>query len=478
MKRYIIIIVAMLLPLMAGASEKKVILSSPDINGDGVVNAQDLVVWIDYYLKKADCNDTKIVVLSDPHVMAPELLVSKGSAWTNYMSSQRKMVDYSQALFDEMVAKIKDEIKPDLVLITGDLTKDGEKWSHAYVKGKLDELREANIQTLVIPGNHDRGGNVDAVVYDGASMTPAEVATDSWFATQYADYGYGEESEREATSLTYACEPFEDLVVIGIDSGIKGSVSAETLNWVVDKAKAATTSGKRVIAMMHHPLIPHVSNAESLVPTYVVSNHDHIRKALIDAGVKVIFTGHFHTSDIAMDYDEAIVKEIYDVNTGSLISYPCDYREVTISGDLMELNLMTGHITSLTDDDSFSSEMAKERLHSSVKKAIQERIKAKVGAQVAALMGSVIESMASLVADAFIIHAEGNEADVDTDAIMTGLKPAFIIEEGSEEMCRSMLEDKAPYGIEVRENVTDDLILSIVDRLDINEIVSLIFEDK
>ena len=477
MRKLLLFLLLTLLSMMAGASQEKVILASPDINGDGVVNAQDLVVWIDYYLKKADCKDTKIVVLSDPHVMAPELLVSEGSAWTNYMSNQRKMVDYSQALFDEMVAKLKDEIKPDLVLITGDLTKDGEKLSHAYVKGKLDELRASGIRTLVIPGNHDYVDNIDAVVYDGASMTPVEVATDSWFASQYTDYGYGEDSEREATSLTYACEPFEDLVVIGIDSGVEGSVSEETLNWVTERAETATTNGKRVIAMMHHPLIPHVSNAESLVPTYVVSNHDHIRKALIDAGIKVIFTGHFHTSDIAKDFDEDIVKEIYDVNTGSLISYPCDYREVTISGDLMELNLTTGHITSLTDDDSFSGEMAKERLRSSVKKAIQERIEAKVGA-LAALMGSVIESMASHVADAFIIHAEGNEADVDTDAIMTGLSPAFFLEEGSEDMCKSMLEDKAPYGIERRENVTDDLMLNIVERLDINEIVDLIFEDK
>jgi len=70
--------------------------------------------------------DKKIVVLSDPHVMAPKLLVSEGEAWTNYLSSQRKMVDYSKSLFDEMVAKIKEEIKPDLVLITGDLTKDGD----------------------------------------------------------------------------------------------------------------------------------------------------------------------------------------------------------------------------------------------------------------------------------------------------------------------------------------------------------------
>lgn len=472
MMRRLSLLLLLLLP-MAAASQKKVVLSSPDVNGDGVVNAQDVVVLIDYYLKKKDCPETKIVVLSDPHVMAPELLASEGDAWTEYMDSQRKMVDYSQALFDEMVARLKDEIRPDLVLITGDLTKDGERLSHAYVKGKLDELRASGIQTLVIPGNHDRGDNVDAVVYDGAVSTPAEVATDEWFATLYADYGYGETSEREPTTLTYACEPVGDLVVIGIDSGIDGVLSEETLSWVTDKAKAAATSGKHVIAMMHHPLIPHVTKAEMLVPTYVVSGHDHIREALIDAGVKVIFTGHFHTSDIAKDYNEEMTGEIYDVNTGSLISYPCDYREVTISGDLMELSLTTGHITSLTGDDAFSSDMARQRLHDSVKKAVMKRIEAKVGAA-----AKLMEPTASLVADAFIVHAEGNEADVDTDDIISGLALAFLIEKDTEDMCRSMLEDKAPYGIEGRENVTDDLILSIIDRLDINEIVSRIFEGK
>ena len=468
----------MLFSLMAGASDKKVNLSSPDVNGDGVVNAQDLVVLINYYLEQKDSPKTKIVVLSDPHVMAPELLVSNGYAWTKYMNGQRKMVDYSQALFDEMVIRLKDEIKPDLVLITGDLTKDGERLSHAYVKGKLDELRASGIRTLVIPGNHDRGGSIDAVVYDNILTYPAEVATDEWFATQYADYGYGESSEREATTLTYACEPVSNLVVIGIDSGIEGTLSAQTLSWVVDKAKAATASGKRVIAMMHHPLIPHVTNAESLVPTYVVSNHDYIRNALIDAGIKVIFTGHFHTSDIAKDYNDEITKEIFDVNTGSLISYPCDYREVTISDDLMQLSLTTGHITSLTSDDNFSSDLSKARLHSSVKKMVKEKMEAKAGIA-AKLMAATIESMATLVADAFIVHAEGNEADVDTEAIMKGLSPAFIMMSGTEDMCRSMLEDKAPYGIEGRENVTNDLILSIIiDRTDIDEIVNRILEGK
>ncbi len=61
---------------------------------------------------------------------------------------------------------------------------------------------------------------------------------------------------------------------------------------------------------------------------------------------------------------------------------------------------------------------------------------------------------------------------------MKGLALAFMMEKGTEEMCKSILEDKAPYGIEGRENVTDDLILSIVDRLEIVEIVNRIFEGK
>jgi 3',5'-cyclic AMP phosphodiesterase CpdA len=241
--------------------------------------------------------DKKIVVLSDPHVMAPKLLVSEGEAWTNYLSSQRKMVDCSKSLFDEMVAKIKEEIKPDLVLITG--------------------------------------------------------------------------------------------------------------------------------------------------------------------------AGHFHTSDIAKDFNDELTKEIYDVNTGSLISYPCDYRKVTINGDLSELSLTTGHITSLQGDETFTSEYAKTRLRESVKKAVKEKITAKItakfGAVIAASMADndIIEKMANNVADAFIIHAEGNEADVDTEEIMSALSLAFTFMPETKAMCKSMLEDKAPYGEEGRENVTDDLSLTV-----------------
>ncbi len=175
-----------------------------------------------------DIDNRKIVVLSDPHVMAPSLLVSEGTAWTNYLNREDRLMDYSRQLFDEVLNRIID-LRPGLVLISGDLTKDGERVSHQYLTGKLDELRALGIRTLVVPGNHDRGSNSDAVSYDGENTTPVDVATDGWFAEQYANYGYGAGSEREESSLTYACEPITGLVVIGIDSGTNGNVSSTTL---------------------------------------------------------------------------------------------------------------------------------------------------------------------------------------------------------------------------------------------------------
>lgn len=409
----------------------------------------------------------KIVVVSDPHVMAPELLVSEGTAWTEYLNGQRKLVDYSKQLFDVMIARIKNELQPNLVLITGDLTKDGEQLSHQYVIGKLNELRAAGIGTLVIPGNHDRGSNGNAVYYDGGNTTPAEVATNEWFAEKYANYGYtaGANLQRDPNSLTYACRPIAGLVVIGIDSGTDGVISAATMNWVVAKASAARANGNRVIAMMHHPLIPHFVGVESFVSTAVVSNYEAVRNALADAGVSVVFTGHFHTSDIAKDWNDDMSREIIDVNTGSLISYPCDYRVLTLSNGLSEMTITTGHISELTSGDGFAA-TAKNRL----KTAAQNAIAAK---------GAAYSFIASTAADAYIIHTEGNEPEnPNTATTLAGLEAAasvatFIMGQEKvkalKDMAYSMLQDKSLYGTE-RENVTNDLTLNITFEDDVTGI--------
>lgn len=407
----------------------------------------------------ADTNskELKILVLSDPHVMDPALVVSEGKAWTNFLNSAHKMLDHSKTLFDEMVNRIKTDIHPDLVLITGDLTKDGEAICHHYVKGKLDELKDAGIPTLVITGNHDWGTS-NAQYYDGATTTPAETLTMSELATLYADYGFGS-SEREETTLTYACEPFPGLVVIGIDSGRDGLLSSTTLHWVCDQAKAASDSGKQVLAMMHHPIIPHFTGAEFYMESMAIQDYATVRNALADAGIRVIFTGHVHTSDIIKDYNGDLSKHIYDVNTGSLISYPNDYRIITLPSDLSSTEVTTCSVTEIIPGDGFT-DVARKRFHDASVDIVSSR-------------GTAYSLIARSAADAFLYHAEGDEPDnanagstlstlINVGYLAKSFK--FITDDQFTKlsnMVNSMLKDLSNYGDADREDRTADRTLSI-----------------
>ena len=404
---------------------------------------------------------TKIAVITDTHVMAPDLLVNDGTAWQNKLSSDRKLLDYSQRIFDYLVDKFKSGAdKPDLLLLTGDLTKDGELLSHQYVATRLNELIEAGVKVYVIPGNHDID-NSNAESYDGATTKKVSSITSEGFATLYANYGYSG-TTCDPNSLSYATEPVEGLVLIGIDSHT-GALPSGTLSWVCQQAQKAYNEGKQVIAMMHHPLFPHILGADMYVSSATVSNYETVRNSLADAGVRVVLSGHFHTSDIAKDWNEELTKEIYDVNTGSTISYPCDYRVMTLSANMQTLEITTGSVTSLPDVDNFSN-IAKTRLLESMTKIAAN----KVG-----------NNLSSIVADVFIVHAEGDENKSDKSSqylnsfkTMKTLDPFFgnpiksklesldMTWDSFEAILRSVLEDKSNYGTE-RENKTDDRALKI-----------------
>lgn len=413
---------------------------------------------------------TRIAVVSDIHVMAPSLLPEDAktkNAWKSYYESQRKMLEQSAGLFNQFVSTIKG--KADILLITGDLTKDGEKASHAYVKDKLKTL---GMKVYVIPGNHDFGEegnhtqfNADGSTEDAPVLTPAEFITSE---AGYADYGYGEDStlDPEGGSLSYVAEPVNGLVLLAIDSHT-GYVPSKTLTWLCDQAKDARTKGKQVIAMMHHPLIEHIKGANMFISTYTVGSNDDVRNALIEAGVNVILTGHFHTSDIAYDWNNDEDNGIYDINTGSLISYPCDYRMLMLSKDMQELSVAT---TSLNPNGS------EEWLHGRVDAFAQKGMKDKVGTLASlapATATAMINKLADFAADLFILHAKGDENSTankterdDIESTYTRYKgnsmySAALIFGGIEDVSiYSVLDNMSHYG-EKHQCQTADRELSI-----------------
>lgn len=407
--------------------------------------------------------DTKITVLSDIHVMAPELIVSDGSAWQNYLEGKRAMIDYSTQLFDELIPQLIAD-KPDLLLITGDLTKDGEQVSHQLVVKQLDRLRVVGIKVLVIPGDHDLGTET-AYIFDGDKTSPAKTVDSNEFAELYQQYGYGASSERDTESLTYSCEPVDGLVVIGIACDRQGRLSSSTLSWICKRAEKARSEGKQVLAMMHFLLFPHISNIEKTNGDYIVKDYETVRDRLIESGVKVVLTGHFHVQEIARDLNADMTGSIYEMITSSTAAYPCGYRQMTLNNDKTKLSVKSKNITSLTGVPDFQN-VAKERLKKGTTNLFMSE---EVGN----------ETAGDLAAQGFVIHAAGDE-DKSSESQsylafyeltqlvlrLTGVMDSKFNELGItwdfvNTTVRSMLTDTSRYGIAGREDKTDDLSVTI-----------------
>ena len=346
-----------------------------------------------------------------------------------------------------------------MLLITGDLTEGGQLKSHEYVKDKLDELRAAGLKIFVIPGNHDLTGSVD-------------------FGEFYKDFGYSEATAQEG--LSYVAEPFAGLTLIGINSGTDGKLSEETLNFAVTQAKAATEKGNQIICMMHHALIPHISYANVLEPSSNVADWENVREQLACAGIRVVLSGHFHVSDIAMDLTNDLSRSIFNISTGSTVSYPSDYRVLTYQDNPAELKVKTRRIMQLEGKNDFpawSRKELKDRLVRLILNKIQ--LDKEQNPTLHQLASEVLDTLAGV----FAIHAEGNEVMTQerqnmvnqfksiaslVQSLMEGAYGADSVKQAgvdlpgfADDMMTSILTDKSPYGYKDRENITNDRTLTI-----------------
>ena len=142
----------------------------------------------------------KIVVLSDIHYMDPSLLVKNGTAFQTYLFQDPKLLTESDTILKAAIAQVI-SIDPDLVMISGDLTKDGERVSHNSVIALLKQLTDKGIKVVVTIGNHDVA-NPYAMKFDGDNAYPVESITAGEVPTLYSAYGYNSATFTDPNSLS------------------------------------------------------------------------------------------------------------------------------------------------------------------------------------------------------------------------------------------------------------------------------------
>lgn len=242
----------------------------------------------------------RFAIASDLHIALPHTI------WNH--PNRYHLVEVSIPAFESVLETLT-QLDLDFLLLPGDLTQHGEPDNHAWLQQRLSKLP---FPVYVVPGNHD----VPVLIADEQSIGFLD------FPSHYRKFGY-ENPEK----LYYTCELLPGVRLIGLNSNCfndqgqqVGRLDSQQISWLEEVL--AASGDELVLVMVHHNIIEHLPNQSHhpLAKRYMLENAAELLQVLRRYGVKLIFTGHLHIQDVAY------AQGVYDITTGSLVSYPHPYR--------------------------------------------------------------------------------------------------------------------------------------------------------
>lgn len=250
-------------------------------------------------------------IVSDLHIAVEETIF--------YHPKRFHLVEVSIPSFKQVIEHFK-TLDLDVLLLPGDLTQDGEPANHQWLS---DYLQTLPFPVYVIPGNHD----IPTVSGENPGKNPA--IPYEKFPDYYSHCGY-ENTEK----LYYTTELHPGVQLVALNSNIfdehgqqLGCLDEEQLQWL--ERLLPTLQEQLVLVMVHHNVIEHFPGQadHTLSSRYMLDNAPRLKELLNAYGVRFIFTGHLHIQDIAKE------GNLYEITTGSLVSYPHPYRIVEVKGE-------------------------------------------------------------------------------------------------------------------------------------------------
>ncbi|MCX8054954.1 MAG: metallophosphoesterase [Ignavibacteria bacterium] len=369
----------------------------------------------------------KISIFSDPHFYDNSLGTS-GEAFENYLASDRKMIAESEAIMKSIVNMIsKDDSK--IVIVTGDLTKDGELKSHQLFVSYLKQLKDKGKKIFVVPGNHDIE-NPASYSYTGSAPVKVPNVSAEQYKSIYADYGYKNAIATDPNgSLSYIAEPVDGVWLFCLDAcrwkdnagkphSVTGGVfSAATFNWIKEKLTEGKQKKKLMIGAIHHNVVEHFVGQKMLFGEYVIDNWEQVAKTFAENGLSVIFSGHHHAQDARIYRSGG--NFMVDLQTSSSVTWPCAIRRVSIDNNRV-MQVSSEKITSINYDTKGRSfqEYALHNFTDGLSMIIQSYLK-QMG-----LPDEAVSMLLPIVLEAYKAYSHGNEDQFYTQDIQMRIAQA------------------------------------------------------
>jgi 3',5'-cyclic AMP phosphodiesterase CpdA len=280
--------------------------------------------------------DISFFIATDIHYLSKNLF-DDGDAYKKFIESgDGKQLNYIDELMDSLTNDIKKK-KPQVLIISGDLTTNGEKNSHLDLAKKLNNIENLGTPVYVIPGNHDIL-NPYARSFKGPNQYLTDYISQKDFSKIYSNFGYKEAISRDKSTLSYLAAPSKDIWLLMLDTAqyknnialgypqLNGKISAETLKWIKECSDLAKKSHAQIVAVMHHNLLDH---SGSVTEGFTLDNNEEALDLFNNEGIHLALSGHTHRQDIKTYKKDD--NQVSDIVTGALGIYPQKYGVLNFS---------------------------------------------------------------------------------------------------------------------------------------------------
>lgn len=289
-----------------------------------------IAVLSNYLISKSSKRDTVFYITNDIHYLSNQLTDHGEAFQTFYKTGDGKQLEYIDEIVDAFTEDIQKN-KPEVLIISGDLTSNGEKKSHLELAGKLAKIEAAGTAVYVIPGNHDIL-NPWARGFQGSEQYVTDYIEPEDFSSIYADYGYKEAISRDTNTLSYLAAPTSEVWLLMLDTAIydlnlglnfpetDGRITESTLQWIQECSSLAKKNGARIITVMHHNILNH---SDVIRSGFTLNNNEAAVKVFKENSLSLVFSGHIHVQDISSDKSSS--APLYDIANSSLAVNPHQY---------------------------------------------------------------------------------------------------------------------------------------------------------
>ncbi len=292
-------------------------------------------------------------VISDTHYYSPGLGTS-GRAYDIIKGKSQKLLKESAGLLRAAFSQLAKDDASDVILITGDLTNDGELICHYEFIKMLRELKAAGKKIYAITATHDYKESGETDGCDGDDFIKVPAARRAELFDMYREFGPDEAMAVHMPSMSYIVQLPDNcrLFALNDDTNLnhRSGFSDECFEWICDRLAEAKRDGQQVIAMTHHPMTAPNAIYEIVGKSDMSADCEKHLDSFADAGIGFILTGHTHMHDISCHFSKN-GNCIYDITTSALCGYPGVMRRITVDRQRGTLNVSSLFVTEPVDFD-------------------------------------------------------------------------------------------------------------------------------